>query len=890
MKAPCLIVAGLLCAGSALALDPSLDASQYGHTAWRIRDGFAKNRTISFAQTPDGYLWLGTELGLLRFDGVRAIPWGPPRGAALPDDHIRALLASRDGTLWIGTWRGLVAWDGRRLLAYPQLDGSMINALHQDREGTLWVASTSNAGGLLCAIRDATTQCHGGDGTFGEGIAGLYEQSNGVLWAAGVDRMWRLKPEPQKAYSLPDRMGSLQTLSESSSGAMLVGTLNGMHEMVDGRWKPYALPQTRGKIRVNAVLRDRDGALWIGNGDAGLLHVHGGRTDASTRADGLSGDHVVRLFEDREGNIWVATTEGADRFRALSAATYTKPSGLENVGSVLTARDGSILVSAASGLKRWHSGRIAEVNVPGLPKAGAASLFQDSGGRIWVGTRSTLGYVEHGSYTSIDGVPPGYIDSFAEDKDRNLWVAHRDGGLLRISRDRHIDYTPWQDKSRCRRRLAADPVRGGIWIGSFSGGLTHFVNGRIAASYSVGDGLGRGPVEQVRVAADGTVWAATEGGLSRIKDGRIATLDTRSGLPCDSVHWMIDDAEHAWWLHTACGLVRLAQSELDAWAAAVDAGNAPRRVVTTVLDTSDGVRAVSSMGSFIPHAARSGDGKLWYVTRDGVTVIDPRDLRLNKLPPPVHVEGIVADRKPYEASSVVRLPPLVRDLAIEYTATSLVAPGRTQFKYKLEGRDKDWNDAGNRRQAFYTDLDPGDYRFRVIAANNSGVWNEQGAALDFSIARAYWQTWWFRALCVAALAALLGALYRWRLRQIAREFTMTLDARVAERTRIARELHDTLLQGFHGVLLRFQAVLELLPHRASEAKQTLASTIEQAATAITEGRDAVQGLRASVTETDDLAESAASHRARRDLPHCERGLAQRVPSRRRAAHRGGASL
>jgi hypothetical protein len=173
---------------------------------------------------------------------------------------------------------------------------------------------------------------------------------------------------------------------------------------------------------------------------------------------------------------------------------------------------------------------------------------------------------------------------------------------------------------------------------------------------------------------------------------------------------MIDDAEHAWWLHTACGLVRLAQSELDAWTAAVDAGKAPRRIVTTVLDSSDGVRAVSSMGSFTPYAARSGDGKLWYVTRHGVTVIDPRDLRLNKLPPPVHVEGIVADRKPYEASSGVRLPPLVRDLAIEYTATSLVAPEKMQFRYKLEGRDRDWHDAGNRRQAFYTDLDPGDYR------------------------------------------------------------------------------------------------------------------------------------------------------------------------------------
>src|SRR5262249_18862406 len=358
------------------------------------------------------------------------------------------------------------------------------------------------------------------------------------------------------------------------------------------------------------------------------------------------------------------------------------------------------------------------------------------------------------------------------------------------------------------------------------------------------------------VSADGTVWAATEGGLSRIKDGRIATLDARGGLPCDHVHWMIEGADNASWLYTACGLMRVARTELDAWVAAVDAGKAPRRIVGTVLDSSDGVRNVSVLGAFSPQVTRSGDGKLWFLSSGGLTVVDPRHLHLNQQPPPVHVESVVADRKTYEASSGVRLPPLVRDLEIQYTATSLVAPAKMQFKYKLEGRDKDLNDAGNRRQAFYTDLDPGNYRFRVIASNNSGVWNEQGATLEFSVAPAYWQTWWFRALCAAAFAALLWALYRWRVRQMAREFSLTLDARVAERTRIARELHDTLLQGFHGVLLKFQTVFELLP--ASEAKRMLESTIDQAAAAITEGRDAVQGLRTSATERNDLAESIRS--------------------------------
>src|SRR5262249_4266813 len=403
-----------------------------------------------------------------------------------------------------------------------------------------------------------------------------------------------------------------------------------------------------------------------------------------------------------------------------------------------------------------------------------------------------------------------------------------------------------------------DPSRGGLWIGSFAGGIVHFLEGRVVASYSSKDGLGKGAVRQINLTPDGTVWAATEGGLSRIKAGHFATLDSGSGLPCDKVHAMIEAADDAWWLYTACGLVRIARSELGDWTAAVDRGSAPPKVRVTVLDSVDGVRAVSTLSTFSPYIAKAHDGKLWLATYDGVTVVDPRRLHINHLAPTVLVESIVADRKAYPPSSGGRLPPLVRDLEIQYTATSLVAPEKMQFKYKLEGRDKEWNDAGNRRQAFYTDLDPGHYRFRVIASNNSGGWNEQGASLEFSVAPAYWQTWWFRALCVAALVALLYALYRWRVRQIAREFSVSLDARVAERTRIARELHDTLLQGFHGVLLKFQTVFELLPHRAAEAKQIVASTIDQAAEAITEGRDAVQGLRISATETNDLAESIRS--------------------------------
>jgi signal transduction histidine kinase len=244
---------------------------------------------------------------------------------------------------------------------------------------------------------------------------------------------------------------------------------------------------------------------------------------------------------------------------------------------------------------------------------------------------------------------------------------------------------------------------------------------------------------------------------------------------------------------------------------------------------------------------------VWFLPFGGVSIIDPHRLAFNTLPPPVDIHHIVADRRTYDTSSLVRLPPLVRDLQIDYTALSLVAPEKNRFRIVLEGRDRDWQDVGTRRQAFYTDLGPGTYRFRVVASNNSGVWNEAGAALEFSIAPAYYQTRWFQAAMSGGVFALLWVAYRLRIRQVARQFNRTLDARVSERTRIARELHDTLLQSFHGLLLRFQTALYLLPDRPAEAREALAGAIDRAAKAITEGRDAVQGLRSSTIEANDLA-------------------------------------
>jgi ligand-binding sensor domain-containing protein/signal transduction histidine kinase len=849
---------------SAFALNPSLDVSQYAHTSWKIRDGFTKGRIYSIAQTPDGYLWLGTEFGLLRFDGVRNVPFQPPADQRLPSSTIIQLLAARDGTLWIGTDKGLASWNGDRLTRYPELDGQFVFALLEDRDGAVWVGTYSLPTGKLCAIQNGGVQCYGEDGSLGRGVTSLYEDGRGNLWAEGQNGLWRWKPGSPEFFSLPDNSPTKQNLAEDFDGALLIGTDAGIERLVDGRIEAYSMPGYERKLRAKQMLRDSDGSLWIGTVTGGLVHIHQGRTDVFSQSGGLSGDVVDVFFEDHEGDIWVATMNGLDRFRDLAVPTFSVGQGLSNanVESVLAARDGSVLLTTTGGLNRWNNGQITiyggsaaqgqqNTNVP-------HSLFQDDRGRIWAVTLREFGYLEDERFIPVSGVPGGVSRSIVEDAEGSLWVANQYLGLFHLKGSEVARRIPWEKLGHkdFAAALAFDPSKGGVWLGFFQGGIAYFRDGKVEASYAVADGLGEGRVNDLRLDQDDALWVATEGGLSRLKNNRIATLTSKNGLPCDTIHWVMEDDAHAFWLYTACGLVRVARAELEAWAAAVDQGkDAKRNIRATVFDITDGVTSRAYPIGFSPQVAKSADGKLWFPGMDGVSVLDPNHLPFNRLPPPVHVEQIIADRKTYEATSPaggrVRLPPLVRDLEIDYTALSLAAPEKVLFRYKLENFDRDWQEAGNRRQAFYNNLPPGDYRFRVLACNNSGVWNETGTFLDFSIAPAYYQTAWFRLLFVAVFILLLGALYQLRLRQVAGQVRGRMEERLAERERIARDLHDTLLQSVQGLILKFHAVATQM-RRDEPAYDALEKTLDQADRVLAEGRDSIKHLRGTAEASGDL--------------------------------------
>ena len=393
-------------------------------------------------------------------------------------------------------------------------------------------------------------------------------------------------------HPLPDVILARKGMSESSTGALLVLTTGGIRQLVDGATKPFVLPNRVREGDPLGLLRDRDGALWIGT-TGGLIHVHEGRADTFGRSDGLSGDGVFNLFEDREGNIWTTSVDGIDRFRAFATTTYSSAQGLPGpVHSVVAGGDGSIWLNTGAGLYRWRSDGVSAV-IPmrrGPTNAGGGrSLFQDRSGRIWMGGEEELGLLENGRFVRINGMPPGIVDAITEDNKGDVWVAHRDTGILRVSSERQVHRVPWTQTSQAGRgfawRMIADPVHGGVWIGVFQS-IAHFVDGKVRASYDFGDTLGQARINSLRVAADGTLWVASDAGLIRLKANRIAMLDIASGLPCEQVDSTIEDDHGALWLYTSCGIASVPAADVEAWTGSIDVGRsaatdpdgAPRRL------------------------------------------------------------------------------------------------------------------------------------------------------------------------------------------------------------------------------------------------------------------------------------------------------------------------
>lgn len=847
-------IVALLLANAAHGVDSRNAITQYGHTAWHVREGYFAGQPSAIAQTRDGFLWIGTEAGLIRFDGVSFVPWQPPAGSQLPDDRIARLLGASDGSLWIGTANGLARWQDGKLVVYAR--AGFFGALLEDRRGVIWMGHTRIIPEVppLCRLERGRFQCFRfADEHRLRYIAELYEDRQGNVWLGGESGACRWRPEKPECHPIESLaalvdLSAVYSLADDADGNLWAGTgATGVWRLTAGHWQRYPDAPEPG-VDSGEVFSDREGGLWIGTADRGLIRRVPGRTEQLTRADGLSGDAVNDIFEDREGNVWVATSAGLDRFRDVKVATLTPREGLPggDVGAVTAARDGSLWIAERRALLHLEKAGISVYGESqGLPGNSPTSLLEDSRGRLWVGVDNGLAWRERGRFFQLkmpDGDAIGVVRQIAEDREGDLWVAttQPSRALLRIRGEQVVEALPLERLGGQRFiPMAVDP-RSGLWIGLGSE-LKLYRNGTLESHGSAGGGR----IQSLLPDARG-LWLATSRGLTLVRDGKPSTLDTRNGLPCDDIQDLVWGEDGSLWLKATCGLVQIAPGALDAWS-----GHPERRIQVRVLDTFDGAQAGRS--PFNPRSAKSLDGRLWFaIEGGGLQVLDPKNMRSNAVSPPVRILRLVADRRTYEPEPRLRLPPLTRDVELDYTALSLTLPEKVRFRYRLEGAyGGDWQEAGTRREAFFTNLRPGSYRFRVAACNNDGVWNEEGAALDFAILPAFHQTRTFLGLCAAMCVGLAGSAYRWRARQLRAHLNRHFETRLAERTRVAQELHDTLLQGFLSASMQLHVAVDELS-RGEPAMSRLERVQQLMSQVLEEGRQALRGLRSTERSADDL--------------------------------------
>ena len=808
-----LLCASLLMAllvDSARALDRHRLISQYAHTVWRVQDGFPRS-PITITQTSDGYIWIAAGTGLLRFDGVRMTP-DPSQNSFPTNTGINALVGTRDGSLWMGTYIGLYRLKDGTWSKFPSHDAGVQNII-ADHADTVWITQyQAHEKGSLCQVSGNELRCYDESGS--SAVDALAEDSLGNIWF-GCLMLCRWN-RASMSYFMQGQMNhptdyGVVGLATGSDGSVWVamdgtGPGAGVGYLRDGQFISYVAPGFDGtKVRATALLMDSQQTLWIATGSEGLYHIHDGRADHYGAAQGLSGDVVASMFEDREGNLWIATDGGVDLFRDVPIVSFSSSEGLhDNAGVVLARKDRSVWIGSGGSLAVIQGGSMSFITeADGHPIQDVDALLEDQAGQVWLGIDRTVMTYQAGKFSTIKGLDGrplenmGDILSFAEDIEGNIWAVAEDSParahhLLRIRDHRLQEDTQITARVPQSHFLAADPA-GGIWIGALDGKLFHYVRG-VTKAVSAGRSSDV-PVKMGSFSIDptGVIWAATSIGLYRWEHGALSVLDSHNGLPCSRFFAAIKDASGSMWLSGKCGYVRISAADVVNWSAQPDS-----QVRATLLGPLDGADPGYFSKRIQPGSVRSQDGRLWFIGFSTVQMIDPGHSYKNAIPPPVHVEGLIADRKNYPLSSPITLPPLTRDLEIDYTALSFVLPQRMAFRYMLEGRDKDWQDPGLRRQALYNDLRPGNYRFRVIASNNDGVWNTTGASLEFQLAPAWYQTNLFRWAAAVAALLLLAAIYRVRVRQIGRAMTARFDERLAERTRIARDLHDTFLQTIQG--------------------------------------------------------------------------------------------
>jgi ligand-binding sensor domain-containing protein len=768
IPAAALLCGSALWASHGLALNPSRAIDQYSHQVWRTDNGLPQNSIQAILQTRDGYLWLATQEGLARFDGVQFHVFDRANTAAFASNHVQALFESRDGSLWVGTYGGgLLRLRDREFRAYTSADGlngANVAAIAEDGAGDLWIA----AGGSLFRLHEGKLAAGLPDGKLRGLISCVSFDSSGDLWIGTALGLARLHGGTLATLTVKDGLSndSITALLPDRAGGLWVGTTDGLDRLESGRVLRYGESEGLSSDSVRSLSEDRDGNLWVGT-NGGLFRFRDGRFTSLTAHGGLSSDAVTALLEGREGGLWVGTDGGGlNLLRDGNFIGYRASHGLASdvIYCVAGARDGGLWAGTYDGeVNHIVGGRITAIGSRAhLRGSQVRALYEDAAGFLWIGTDLGLYRFKEGKYvdsTTRDGLGSNVVRAIAQDATGTLWVGTDGGGLSWFAGGRFTTFTQRDGLAGNQVRAILPEPDGSLWIATYSG-LSRFSGGKFT-NRSTRDGLVSNLVRCLYQDSGGTLWIGTYGGgLSRLKDGAITTYTTREGLFSDVVYQILEDSRGNLWMSCNRGVYRVSKRELED----LTAGRV-RSLHCVAYGRADGMPSSECNGGN-PAGWSQPDGTLWFPTLGGIARVDPAALKTDPAPPVVVLEEALSDGRPLDLRHAVRLPPGTRQMEFRYTALDFVAPEKIMFSCKLEGFDPDWIEVGARRSAYYTSLSPGRYTFRVIARNNDGVWNRTGASLVYEVAPHFYQTWLFFALCGGAAVAAGWAAYRRRVRDL----------------------------------------------------------------------------------------------------------------------------
>jgi ligand-binding sensor domain-containing protein/signal transduction histidine kinase len=819
------------------------DAPDYSRRVWRSVDGLPEDFAQSLAQTPDGYLWIGASGGLARFDGTSFVVFNRENTPAFIDDSVYSLLVTKDGTLWAGTeGGGLIQYKDGRFRVFGAGEGltnGFVRVIYEDRSRQLWVGTDA---GLFRMRNESLIRVDGRDGAPRMNVHAICEDRAGRLLVGGRGLLI-LRGQEVAYYASNESLAdnSVRTIRQTADGAIWIGAISGLRKIapgVDG--DPFKAPRILSGVNVGVLLESRGGELWIGAYGQGLMRFQAGRIIKFSAPSSLPHNNVLALFEDGEDNIWVGAQGGLLRLSPSAASVITSTDGApQSINTIYKDPRGDLFVTALNGkLFRVARQTLAPVRLPAsLSRMSVRNVFRDSRGALWLGTDGQgIARIDADGivrYTMKQGLVNDFIRAFCEDRDGGLWIG-TDGGLSRFHKGAFQNFNTENGLAYHSIRALLLDRGGDLWVAT-DGGLSRFRDGRFVVDPSL-ESLRGQKIWSLHEDAEGKLWIGAHGaGLFMLKDGSLTQFTTKAGLPSNKIHFIIEDAQGSLWMSGPSGIVAVSRRELEAIS-----GQSAGQLAVRVYSTAEGLSTNQMNGGVQPAGALLASGEVWFPSAKGAVRIEP-GAPDRRSAPPVLIEQVLADDRAAPFSNGLILAPGRGKLEIHYTAIRLRSPDRIRFKFRMEGFDQNWTDAGQRRVAYYTNLPAGNYRFRVVAYEIDDPRNATEQSLSIEWRPHFYKTAWFPALCgLAALAVVWGS-YRLHVRNLRQRFAAVLE----ERNRLAREMHDTLIQGCVGVSALLEAASSAQEVSPSISDELLDRARNEARATVDEARLAVWNLRQS---------------------------------------------